>query len=96
MISLVMWYILGVLLSGAGIFAYEYFYLYDKELDYISTKEIIEDLLLSLLSWLMVLWLIISVLLDIYMGWPSKGFDLEVKKRIFGVSSGRVHRRQRQ
>ena len=95
MISLLMWYIIGVLLSGAGIFAYEYFYLYDKELDYISTKEIIEDLLLSLLSWLMVLWLIISVLLDIYMGWPSKGFDLEVKKRFFGVSSGCVHRRQR-
>ena len=51
-----------------------------KEIEYISTKEVVEDLLLSLLSWLMVLWLIISVILDIYMGWPSKGYDLNIKK----------------
>lgn len=82
MITLFTWYAIGVLLSGAGIFAYEYFYLYDREIGYISTKEIMEDLLLSLLSWLMVLWLIISVLLDVHMGWPSKGYDLEMKKRI--------------
>jgi hypothetical protein len=29
----------------------------------------------------MVLWLIISVALDIHMGWPSKGYDLEIKKK---------------
>ena len=81
MITIFTWYAIGVLLSGAGIFAYEYFYLYDREIDYISTKEIMEDLLLSFLSWLMVLWLIISVLLDVYMGWPSKGYDLEIKKK---------------
>lgn len=81
MITIFTWYAIGVLLSGAGIFAYEYFYLYDREIDYISTKEIMEDLLLSLLSWLMVLCLIISVLLDVYMGWPSKGYDLEIKKK---------------
>ena len=82
MISLFTWYAIGVLLSGAGVFAYEYFYLYDREFEYISTKEIIEDILLSFLSWLMVLWLIISVGLDIYMGWLSRGFDLETKKKM--------------
>lgn len=81
MTSLITWYIAGILLSAIGIFAYEYFYLYDKEIEYISTKEIVEDMLLSLLSWLMVLWLIISVILDIRMGWPSKGYDLNIKKK---------------
>ena len=81
MIDIISWYIAGVLLSAIGIFAYEYFYLYDREFDYISKKEIVEDVLLSFLSWLMVLWLIISVLLDIYMGWPSKGYDLNIKKK---------------
>ena len=81
MISIITWYIIGTLISAAGIFAYEYFYLYDKEIEYISTKEIIEDVLLSFLSWLMVLWLMISVGLDIYMGWPSKGYDLNLKKK---------------
>ncbi len=81
MISIITWYIIGTLISAAGIFAYEYFYLYDKEIEYISTKEIIEDVLLSFLSWLMVLWLMISVGLDIYMGWPSKGYDLNIKKK---------------
>lgn len=81
MIDIISWYIAGVLLSAIGIFSYEYFYLYDREFDYISKKEIVEDVLLSFLSWLMVLWLFISVLLDIYMGWPSKGFDLDMKKK---------------
>lgn len=81
MISIITWYIIGTLISAAGIFAYEYFYLYDKEIEYISTKEIMEDVLLSFLSWLMVLWLMISVGLDIYMGWPSKGYDLNIKKK---------------
>ena len=81
MISIITWYIIGILVSALGIFAYEYLYLYDKEIEYISTKEIIEDVLLSFLSWLMVLWLIISVGLDIYMGWPSKGYDLNIKKK---------------
>jgi len=79
--SIILWYIAGVVLSAAGIFCYEYFYLYDREIGYISTKEIVQDVLLSLLSWLMVLWLVVSVCLDIYMGWPSKGFDLNIKKR---------------
>ena len=81
MTSIIFWYILGTLISAAGIFLYEYLYLYDKEIEYISTKEIIEDVLLSFLSWLMVLWLMISVGLDIYMGWPSKGYDLNLKKK---------------
>lgn len=79
--TIISWYIIGVLISAAGIFAYEYFYLYDREFEYISSQEITEDVLLSLLSWLMVLWLIISVLLDFYMGWPSKGYDLNRKKK---------------
>ena len=89
MINLFTWYAIGVLLSGAGIFAYEYFYLYDREFEYISTKEIIEDILLSCLSWLMVLWLIISLALDIYMGWPSKGYDLEIKKKLEDIGNER-------
>lgn len=80
MTSIISWYIIGTLISAVGIFLYEYLYLYDKEIEYISTQEIIEDVLLSFLSWLMVLWLIISVGLDIYMGWPSKGYDLNLKK----------------
>lgn len=80
MTSIISWYIIGTLISAAGIFLYEYLYLYDKEIEYISTKEIVEDVLLSFLSWLMVLWLVISVGLDIYMGWPSKGYDLKLKK----------------
>ena len=75
MTNIITWYIIGVLLSAIGIFSYEYFYLYDKEVENISRKEIKEDVLLSFLSWLMVLWLIISIILDIYMGWPSNGFD---------------------
>ena len=78
--SIITWYIIGTLISAIGIFSYEYFYLYDREIEYISTKEIMEDVLLSVLSWLMVVWLIISVGLDIYMGWPSKGYDLNIKK----------------
>ena len=81
MTSIISWYIIGTLISAAGIFLYEYFYLYDREMEYISTKEIVEDVLLSFLSWLMVAWLIISVGLDIYMGWPSKGYDLNLKKK---------------
>ena len=81
MITIITWYIIGTLISAIGIFSYEYFYLYDREIEYISTKEIVEDVLLSLLSWLMVVWLIISVGLDIYMGWPSKGYDLNIKKK---------------
>lgn len=81
MTSIISWYIIGTLISAAGIFLYEYLYLYDKEIEYISTKEIVEDVLLSFLSWLMVLWLMISVGLDIYMGWPSKGYDLNLKKK---------------
>lgn len=81
MTSIVSWYIAGILLSAIGIFSYEYFYFYDKEIGYISTKEIIEDVLLSLLSWLMVLWLIVSVAIDIHMGWPSKGYDLNIKRK---------------
>ena len=81
MTSIIFWYIIGTLIAAVGIFCYEYFYLYDKEIEYISTKEIIEDVLLSFLSWLMVLWLMISVGLDIYMGWPSKGYDLNLKKK---------------
>ena len=72
MTSIITWYIIGILISALGIFSYEYFYLYDREIEYISTKEIIEDVLLSFLSWLMVVWLIISVCLDIYMGWHRK------------------------
>ena len=79
MTSIITWYIIGILVSA--IFSYEYFYLYDKEIDYIPTKEIVEDVLLSFLSWMMVAWLIISVILDIYMGWPSKGYDLNIKKK---------------
>lgn len=90
MTSMITWYIAGILLSAIGIFLYEYLYLYDKEIEYISTKEIIEDILLSFLSWLMVFWLIISVILDIYMGWPSKGYDLNIKKNI--QSNGRQKR----
>ena len=81
MMSIVSWYIAGILLSAIGIFLYEYFYLYDREFEYISASEIMEDVLLSLLSWLMVLWLVISVMLDINMGWPSKGYDLNLKKK---------------
>ena len=81
MTSIITWYIIGILISAIGIFSYECFYLYDREIEYISTKEIIEDILLSFLSWLLVVWLIISVGLDIYMGWPSKGYDLNIKKK---------------
>lgn len=81
MTSIITWYIIGILVSAIGIFSYEYFYLYDKEIEHIPTKEIVEDVLLSFLSWLMVVWLIISVILDISMGWPSKGYDLNIKKK---------------
>jgi hypothetical protein len=74
-------YIIGVIISAVGIFAYEYFYLYDKEIGYMPTNEIIEDILLSFLSWVMVVWLLISACLDCYMGWPSKGYDLKRNKK---------------
>lgn len=79
--SIISWYIIGVLIAAAGIFAYEYFYLYDKEIEYMPNSEAVEDVLLSLLSWLMVELLVISVLLDCYMGWLSKGFGLNLHKK---------------
>jgi len=81
MINIITWYVIGVLISIIGIFAHEYFYFYDRQIKYISKKEVIEDVLLSLLSWLMVLWLIISICLDCYMGWPSKGYELNKHKK---------------
>lgn len=79
--TILSWYIVGVIISAVGIFAYEYFYLYDKEMGYMPKNEIIEDILLSFLSWVMVVWLLISICLDCYMGWPSNGYDLKRNKK---------------
>ena len=92
--SIIFWYIIGVIISLIGLFLYEHLYLYDKQLHYITkkeifkdittvkriTKEILEDCLLSLLSWLTVLLLLVSISIDFYLKWPSKGYELNRKK----------------
>lgn len=88
MATFIIIYSIGVLISGIGIFLYEYLYLYDKQISYISRKEIIQDVLLSLLSWLMVLGLIFSVVIDIKMGWPSRGHELNLAKKKKSIRDG--------
>lgn len=78
--SIIFWYLIGVIVSFTGIFLYEFLYLYDRRIQYITKREIVEDCLLSLLSWVMVLWLLISVSIDFYLKWPSKGYELNRKK----------------
>lgn len=78
--SIIFWYIIGVIISLIGLFLYEHLYLYDKQLHYITKKEILEDCLLSLLSWLTVLLLLVSISIDFYLKWPSKGYELNRKK----------------
>jgi len=81
-------YSIGVLISGIGIFLYEYLYLYDRQISYISKKEIIEDILVSFLSWVMVVGLIFSVIMDIKMGWPSRGHELNLAKKKKSIRDG--------
>ena len=78
--KILIWYFIGVLLSAVGIFAYEYFYYYDKEIKYISKSEIITDMLLILLSWAMVLIIVVVVMIDMLTKWPSKGVAVKIKK----------------
>ena len=78
--KILIWYLIGVLLSAVGIFAYEYFYYYDKEIKYISKSEIITDMLLMLLSWAMVLIIVVVVIIDMLTQWPSKGVAVKIKK----------------
>lgn len=88
MVAFLIIYSIGVLISGIGIFLYEYLYLYDKQISYISRKEIIEDILVSFLSWVMVLGLIFSVIMDIKMGWPSRGHELNLAKKKKSIRDG--------
>ena len=92
MMTFVLVYAIGVGISALGIFLYEYLYLYDRQIRYISGKEVIQDVLLSLLSWIMVAGLIFSVAIDIYLGWPSKGFDLKIKKIGEAMKNGMIVR----
>lgn len=78
--KILIWYLIGILLSAVGIFAYEYFYYYDKEIKYISKSEIVTDLFLMLLSWGMVLLIFIFVIIDMLTNWPSKGVAVKIKK----------------
>lgn len=88
MVTFLIIYSIGVLISGIGIFLYEYLYLYDKQISYISRKEIIEDILVSFLSWVMVVGLIFSVVIDIKMGWPSRGHELNLAKKKKSIRDG--------
>ena len=88
--KILIWYLIGVLLSAIGIFAYEYFYYYDKEIKYVSKSEIITDLLLMLLSWAMVLLIVFLVIVDMITQWPSKGVATKIKKgTYFFIGGGR-------
>ena len=88
MVTFLIIYSIGVLISGIGIFLYEYLYLYDRQISYISKKEIIEDILVSFLSWVMVVGLIFSVVMDIKMGWPSRGYNLNLAKKKKSIQDG--------
>lgn len=88
MVTFIIIYSIGVLISGIGIFLYEYLYLYDRQISYISRKEIIEDILVSFLSWVMVVGLIFSVIMDIKMGWPSRGHELNLAKKKKSIRDG--------
>jgi len=88
MVTFLIIYSIGVLISGIGIFLYEYLYLYDKQISYISRKEIIQDILVSFLSWVMVVGLIFSVIMDIKMGWPSRGHELNLAKKKKSIRDG--------
>ena len=47
-------YLIGVAVAFLIIAAMDYFYFYDRQIKYISFREIVEDTLLSLVSWLMI------------------------------------------
>jgi len=73
-------YSIGVAISLIGAFLYNYFYLYDRQIRYISAKEVVVDTLFCLLSWIAVACIIFSLVVDISIGWKYKGKDLKMKK----------------
>ena len=80
MVIFVLIYSIGVAISLVGVFLYDYFYNYDRQIRYISAKEVVEDTLYCLLSWIAVAGLIFSLVVDFKLGWKYKGWDLKIKK----------------
>jgi hypothetical protein len=75
-------YSVGVMLSIIVAGLLEYFFYYDKQIKYISKKEIVQDLVLSTLSWITFSIICVSVFIDIKLGWKQrKGSCLRAKKR---------------
>ena len=75
-------YLIGVAVAFLIIAAMDYFYFYDRQIKYISFKEIVQDTLLSLVSWLMIPMAIIIFWFFRYIGIEGKGLDLRRKKGI--------------
>ena len=68
-------YLIGVLVALPTIAVTDYFYLYDRQIRYMSLREVILDTLASLLSWLIVLVAIGFMLFDK----KDKGYELRRK-----------------
>lgn len=75
-------YLIGVAVAFLIIAAMDYFYYYDRQIKYISFREIVEDTLSSLLSWLVIPITLYLLWLHRYTGVGGKGMYLRKKKGI--------------
>jgi len=73
-------YLIGVAVAFLIIAAMDYFYFYDRQIKYISFREIVEDTLSTLLSWLVIPITLYGLWFDWYTGTKGKGSDLRKKK----------------
>lgn len=72
-------YLIGVAVAFFVIAAMDYFYLYDRQIRYISFREVVEDLLSALLSWLVIPLTLFMLWIDWYTGTKGRGCDLQEK-----------------
>ena len=72
-------YLIGVAVAFLIIAAMDYFYYYDRQIKYISFREIVQDTLSSLLSWLVIPITLYLLWFDWFTGIGGKGSDLRKK-----------------
>lgn len=72
-------YLIGVAVAFLIIAAMDYFYYYDRQIKYISFREIVQDTLSSLLSWLVIPITLYLLWFHWFTGIGGKGSDLRKK-----------------
>ncbi len=73
-------YLIGTAITFTGIFCIEFFYFYDKKIRFISLKEILENIAISLLSWIGVALLVFWLVTECISGFNSKGEAYRFRK----------------